>query len=228
MTEHRPAADVAPMVEALLFASSEPLPLERMREVLSDEGASDEVLRESIEILRREYADTARAFQIVEVAGGYQVVTLPRFAPCVTRLLTERRKRRLSQAALETLSIVAYRQPVSRAEIEAVRGVAADGLLRSLLEKGLIRIMGRRQSPGRPLIYGTTDEFLRHFGLRALSDLPPLGDLDLSPLEEAMETAAEEIVEAGRTAGLAPGSAEADADTGQATVGDDGSAPGTV
>jgi segregation and condensation protein B len=156
------------VVEALLFASDTPLEAERIREVLELESA--EAARELVEELRARYQD--RGLQIVEVGGGYRMVTRPELAPWLVRLARARTKTRLSRPALEALAIVAYKQPVSRPEIDAVRGVNSDAVLESLLERRLVRITGRKDAPGRPYLFETTREFLVAFGLRDLADLP--------------------------------------------------------
>ena len=159
---------VKPVVEALLFASDGPLSLGRLKALLD---ADPEAIREAIDLLNREYWETGRSFLIVEVAGGFQMATRSQFAPWV-RKLSGRSEARLSKAALEVLAIIAYRQPVTRQEVEAIRGVSSGGVLAGLLQRGLIRITGRSDAPGRPLLYGTTRKFLQTFGLRSLEELP--------------------------------------------------------
>jgi len=158
------------VVEALLFASDIPLEAERLREVL-DLADADEA-RALVEELRARYAAADRALAIVEVGGGYRMVTRSEIAPWLLRLARSRTRARLSRPAVETLAIVAYRQPVSRPEVDAVRGVNSDAVLDNLLERRLIRIGGRKEAPGRPFLYETTREFLVAFGLRDLGDLP--------------------------------------------------------
>jgi segregation and condensation protein B len=158
------------IVEALLFASDSPLEPERIREVL--DLADAEAARALVESLRARYEEEARPLMIVEVAGGYRLVTRPELAPWLVRLARSRTRQRLSRPALETLAIVAYRQPVSRPEVDAIRGVNSEGVLDSLLERRLIRVAGRKDAPGRPFLYETTREFLVAFGLRDLGDLP--------------------------------------------------------
>jgi len=154
------------VVEALLFASDTPLEAARIREVLDlpDVAAARGLLEE----LRARYAAADSPLTIVDVAGGYRMVTRPEIAPWLLRLA----KARLSRPALETLAIVAYRQPVSRPEVDAIRGVNSEAVLENLLERRLIRIAGRKDAPGRPFLYETTREFLVAFGLRDLGDLP--------------------------------------------------------
>lgn len=169
------------VVEALLFASDTPLEAERIREVL------DLTNREEAQALVREltgrYDAEGRSLQIQEVAGGYRMVTRPDMAPWLVKLARARTRVRLSRPALETLAIVAYKQPVSRPEIDAARGVNSEGVLENLLERRLVRIAGRKEAPGRPFLFETTREFLVAFGLRDLGDLPKVaGELVLPDL----------------------------------------------
>jgi len=157
-------------LEALLFASDAPLDLARLAEVL--EIDMDEA-RVAVEALRAACETPGRGIALVEIAGGVRLVTRPELAAVLLRLQRLRLKSRLSRAALETLAIVAYRQPISRPEIEQLRGVGAESVLAHLLERRLVRVVGRKAVPGRPMLYGTTREFLEHFGLRDLGDLPP-------------------------------------------------------
>jgi segregation and condensation protein B len=167
------------VLEALLFASDEPLSAERIQEVLELGDAAE--ARALVQALRDQYAQGGRALAIVEVAGGYRMVTRPELAPWLMKLARSRSRQRLSRPALETLAIVAYRQPVSRPEVDALRGVNSEAVLESLLERRLIRIAGRKDAPGRPFLYETTREFLVAFGLRDLGDLPPWEE-DTGPL----------------------------------------------
>jgi segregation and condensation protein B len=164
------------VVEALLFASDVPLEAERIREVLDLENVA--AARELVGELVARYEAAERGLAIMEVAGGWRMVTRPDLAPWLVRLARARTRVRLSRPALETLAIVAYKQPVSRPEIDAVRGVNSDATLDNLLERRLIRIAGRKEAPGRPFVYETTREFLVAFGLRDPADLPKIeGDL---------------------------------------------------
>lgn len=156
------------IVEALLLASQEPLSLRRISEVVGLEERDAGYL---IDDLLKDYAQPGRGLWVQEVAGGYQLVTRPEYASYVEKLLAPRAQS-LSHAALETLAIVAYRQPITRAEIEQVRGVTVDRPLQTLLERHMVREVGRRETPGRPILYGTTKEFLLFFGLKDLNDLP--------------------------------------------------------
>ena len=158
------------VVEALLFASDAPLEADRIREVLDLDDAAE--ARTLVEALRARYAAADGALTVVEVAGGFRMVTRPEIAPWLLRLAKTRTKARLSRPSLETLAIVAYRQPVSRPEVDALRGVNSDAVLENLLERRLVRIAGRKEAPGRPFLYETTREFLIAFGLRDLGDLP--------------------------------------------------------
>ena len=164
------------VVEALLFASDTALEADRIREVLDLDDAAE--ARALVDALRERYAAADGALTVVEVAGGFRMVTRPEIAPWLLRLAKTRTKARLSRPALETLAIVAYRQPVSRPEVDALRGVNSDAVLDNLLERRLVRIAGRKEAPGRPFLYETTREFLIAFGLRDLGDLPKVdGDL---------------------------------------------------
>jgi len=188
-------------LEALLFASDAPLELARITEVL--ELPADEA-RAALAALTAACEAPGRGLSVVEVAGGYRLVTRPELAPILVRLQKLRLKSRLSRAAVETLAIIAYRQPISRPEIEQLRGVNADAVVTALLERRLIRVVGRKAGPGRPILYGTTREFLEHFGLRDLGELPPfevpdlpvaalapdVEPLDEEPLAEARDEAA--------------------------------------
>lgn len=162
------------VLEALLVASPEPLTVARAREALGEEAPEPAAVRAAFEELAAEYDSAERGFELREVAGGFQLYTRREHAEWVRRLLARDRAEKLSRAALETLAVIAYKQPIPRAEIERIRGVNVDGVLKTLLERGLIRVMGRMDAVGRPLLYGTTDEFLRHFGLRNLSELPKI------------------------------------------------------
>ena len=163
------------IVEATLFASQTPLtPAELAR---ADEGLSDAVVEEAIQLLRERYEADEAAFQIYQLGDGYQVLTRPEFAPYLERFDSVPRPPHLSAAALESLAIIAYRQPIGRIQIEDVRGVSASSVLRTLLDWELVTVVGRGEGLGRPLLYGTTDRFLDHFGLKGLSDLPSAEEL---------------------------------------------------
>jgi segregation and condensation protein B len=163
------------IVEALVLGAPEPVSAQKLAEIVP--GLEPDDARSLLAELGREYEEQGRAFEIWEVAGGYQLRTRPEYASYL-RLLHRERPLRLSRAALETLAVVAYRQPVTRAEIEAVRGVEADAVLKSLLERQLVRVAGHRDVPGRPILYGTTRRFLEVFGLGQLDDLPTLREVE--------------------------------------------------
>lgn len=183
-----PAADpvhLGPTIEAVLLSTDKPIPLVRLAAALGlvDEE-SDSAPAESADLIRRaiaglndHYAATERSFRIELVAGGYRVMTRPEFAEAVARLHRTKADGKLSRAALETLAIIAYRQPVTRADLESIRGVACGEVLRSLMERRLVTITGRSEELGRPMLYGTTRQFLEAFGLANLKDLPTLAEL---------------------------------------------------
>ncbi|HEX6589496.1 MAG TPA: SMC-Scp complex subunit ScpB [Longimicrobiales bacterium] len=158
------------IVEALLFASDAPLTAADIAR--ADENLDEDAVEAAVQELRAWYEANARAYQIYEVAGGYQILTLPEFAPYLERFATVPQSSKLSQAALEALAVIAYRQPIDRSEVEEIRGVASSGVLRTLQDRNLIDIVGRGEGLGRPMLYGTTQKFLEHFGFRSLDDLP--------------------------------------------------------
>ena len=164
-------------IEAMLFSSRDPIGSRKLAEPLKDTGIDSRGVRRIIAQLMQEYADSRRGFAIEEVAGGFRMVTRTDYAEYVSRLQGESASARLSQAALETLAVIAYKQPVARADIEAIRGVQAGPLLRALLQKGLVKITGRAEILGRPLLYGTTKKFLEYFGLKSLNELPRVEEL---------------------------------------------------
>ncbi len=164
-------------VEALLYVSDTPLSLKKIRDTLDDSGAGAEEIKTALLSIQEDFGSDGRGVRIAELAGGYQIVTRPEYAPYIKRL-QKIKPPRLSSPALETLAIIAYRQPIIRAEIEAIRGVSADGVLKTLLERRLVRIAGRQDVPGKPIMYATTAEFLQYFGLKDLSSLPSLRELE--------------------------------------------------
>lgn len=185
------------IVEATLFASQTPLtPGEIAR---ADDGLDEEAVLSAIQSLRDAYEDAERAFQVYQLGDGYQILTRPEFAPYLERFDSVPRSPHLSPAALETLAIIAYRQPIGRIEIEEVRGVSATSVLRTLMDWELIRVVGRGEGLGRPLLYGVTQKFLEHFGLKDTADLPAADELpvilgglgsDLGPARESGESPA--------------------------------------
>jgi len=173
------------IVEALLFSSDAPLTAGDIAR--ADESLDEDAVEAAIQELRAEYEQQGRAFQIYEMAGGYQALTRPDYAPYLERFATVPQSNRLSQAALEALAIVAYRQPIDRSEVEDIRGVASAGVLRTLADRGMIEVVGRGEGLGRPMLYGTTDRFLEHFGFRSLEDLPREEDLPVVLTERRPE-----------------------------------------
>ncbi len=161
-------------VEALIFVSGDPVPMKRLKDVLELE---DNEIKEAIKQLSKRYQESGSALQVMEVAGGYQLRTRPTYSVFVNRFLERKKKTSLSGPALETLAIIAYKQPITRAEIEAIRGVGIDGVLKSLMDKRLVRVAGVKEVPGRPNVYGTTKRFLEYFGIVSLKDLPPIEDI---------------------------------------------------
>jgi segregation and condensation protein B len=177
------------VVEALLFGAQKPLSTRELVSAIKGAGDADELMPNefsrvtegqvaaALEQLKIEYIQGGHAFQLVEKAEGWQLVSDPAYAPWVRQLFPAAKPARLTPPSLETLAIVAYRQPITRADVEAVRGVAVDGVLQSLMERGLVKIAGRAEVPGRPLLYETTQFFLEHFGLRDLDELPNAEEL---------------------------------------------------
>lgn len=164
-------------IEALLMVADRPMTDARVAEVLSVQDPKGTKVREAVDALNARYAADGRTFRIERLAGGNQVMTLPAFGPVVARLRGVREQGRLTQAALETLAIIAYRQPILRADLESIRGVACGEVLRSLMDRRLVKIVGRADEVGRPMLYGTTSEFLRQFGIGKLDELPNAKDL---------------------------------------------------
>ena len=172
------------IIEALLFVSQKPLTAQDLRQAI--DGLEEEKVKEAVAELREDYVKSERSFGIAEIAGGYQIVTNPEFAPWIGKLF-RKEEVRLSTPSMETLAIIAYKQPVTRSEVEKVRGVNTEGVLKTLLDKSLIKIRGRKDAPGRPITYGTTDEFLTRFGLKGLEYLPRLRDFSEHDLDFAKE-----------------------------------------
>lgn len=164
--------DYKRIVENLLFITDRPLSIAKLSQVAQINNI--QLTKDIVNSLAQEYVQTARAIQIIELGGGFQMSTKPEYGRWVRALFNEKTSDKLSSAALETLAIIAYKQPVTRAEIEAIRGVDAVGPLEKIMERGLVRIVGRKDAPGKPMVYGTTDEFLRLFGLNHISQLPEL------------------------------------------------------
>ncbi len=174
-------------IEALIFCSLEPLPLSEIKaclEELLDSEIPKEDVMECIAQLKEKYKASQYAFQVTEIAGGYQFLTKPSYHEVVNLLLKQKSNKKLTKAALETLAIIAYRQPITKTEIEGLRGVSSDYAVQKLLEKELIVIKGKEDSPGKPILYGTHRKFMEHFGLKDLGDLPQLQDFTAQEEEE--------------------------------------------
>ncbi|MEP6698792.1 MAG: SMC-Scp complex subunit ScpB [Verrucomicrobiota bacterium] len=196
--------NLSQVVEALLFSAQEPLSARALLSAIKGAGGADDLLPNefartaeaevaaALEQLKIDYVQQGRAFQLTEKAEGWQLVSDPAYAEWVRQLFPAAKPARLTPPSLETLAIIAYRQPITRADVEAVRGVAVDGVLQSLMERGLVKIAGRAEVPGRPLLYETTQFFLEHFGLRDLDELPNAEELRTRDLPSAprKETAA--------------------------------------
>jgi len=161
------------LLEALLFLSGEPLTAASLKAIA---GVEEPEIRGLMDSLINDYRSRDGGILITEIANGYQMVTNTRYAPWLRKLKGSQASAKLSMPALETLAIIAYKQPLIKAEVEQIRGVSSDGVIKTLLERRLIRIMGRKEAPGKPLLYGTTKEFLQHFGLKDLTELPTLKD----------------------------------------------------
>ena len=173
------------ILEALLFVTAEPIPVTRFLALLG--AVTKQEVDQALASLSHDYEQEGRGLQLAEVAGGYRIVTKAEFAPWLKRLEKVKAPSKLSRSALESLAIIAYKQPIVRGEVEQIRGVETSGVIRTLLERKLVRIVGRKEEPGRPIMYGTTKVFLEHFGLRDLSQLPPLREFkELGESEQVM------------------------------------------
>lgn len=180
------------ILEALLFSAERSLTAKDLRTILAEatdtenpgltepfRNARESQVAAALEELKVEYDTMQRSFQLVEIAGGWRLMSRAEYAPWLSKLLDEARPHRLSLPSLETLSIIALRQPIARADITAIRGVEVDGVIKTLLERDLITIVGKSDAPGRPMVYGTTQKFLEHFGLRSIDDMPKAAELRL-------------------------------------------------
>jgi segregation and condensation protein B len=173
---------VRSVIEAILLTAESPVSPGRLTTLIK--GLNGRDIREAIDELQKEYENSGHAFTIVEVGGGYQLATRQEFAPWLRKFHRDRKQIRLSQAALEVLSIVAFKQPITRVELDAVRGVSSTGVLQTLMELNMIRIVGRSDGVGKPMLFGSTKEFLIHFGLKTLADLPKPKELEELLAEE--------------------------------------------
>ena len=209
--------DIKNILESLLFAADEPLTIDRLKTIVT--GAESQELREALKELAADYEARQGGFFLKEVAGGYQIRTRPEYKEYIKRLL-QPRPQRLSKAALETLAIIAYKQPVIRSDVEHIRGVDCGGVLRVLLERKFIRVLGRKEIPGRPLIYATTKRFLEVFDLKNLKDLPTPKEI-----EEFGSALSEETDEADREAEAAEISLENTEETAASSMSVESEAP---
>ncbi|MFW6134740.1 MAG: SMC-Scp complex subunit ScpB [Elusimicrobiota bacterium] len=169
--------DIKNIVECLLFVSSKPVSSDKLAEVIQD--TTKQEVEDSVNKISKEYKELDKPVFIQKVAGGWRMATKEKYAPWIKKLFSDQTTYNLSRAALETLAIVAYRQPITTQEVDTIRGVSSGGVLRGLLEKKLIKIAGRKETLGRPIIYRTSDKFLEYFGLESLSDIPPLEELGI-------------------------------------------------
>ena len=195
------ARELKAILEAILFVSPEPVPVARLMSIVGTVSKAEVV--QALGILTHDLDQQGRGLQLVQVAGGYRLVTKQEYGPWLKRMDKAKVAQKLSRSALESLAIIAYKQPLVRSEIEEIRGVETSGVLRTLCERKLVRIVGRKDVPGRPIMYGTTKFFLEHFGLQDLSQLPPLREFkELGESEQALlpiENESLEVVETSET-----------------------------
>jgi len=193
------ARELKAILEAVLFVSPEPVSVARLMSILGRVSRTEVI--QALGLLTHDLDQNGRGIQLVQVAGGYRLVTKQEHAPWLKRMDKAKAAQKLSRSALESLAIIAYKQPLVRAEIEEIRGVETSGVLRTLCERKLVRIVGRKDVPGRPIMYGTTKFFLEHFGLQDLSQLPPLREFkELGESEQALLPIEEELLEVAETA----------------------------
>jgi segregation and condensation protein B len=200
-----PEDNLKSVIEALLFASEKPLTIEQAKNVLDNLEGTE--IRKILEELKAEYEQANRGILITEVAGGFRMITSPNFAPFLKKFFKGRNTEKLSKPALETLAIIAYKQPITKLEIESLRNVNIDGVIKSLLDKNIIRIAGRKKAPGRPYVYGTNRQFLEYFGLKSLDELPKMEEFsnlaikrEAGEIEILEEAKAEELNDAQKSA----------------------------
>jgi len=191
-----PENNTKSVIEAFLFSSEKPLLIEQAKNAL--DGMDTTEIRRIIEELKLEYETQGRGMRIIEVAGGFQMITAAGFSSFLRKLHKDRRTERLSKPALETLAIIAYKQPLTKLEIELLRNVNIDGVVSTLLEKDLIRVAGRKKAPGCPHVYGTTRKFLEYFGLKSLEELPKMEDFTKLQEEINLESEIKPAVETGK------------------------------
>jgi segregation and condensation protein B len=194
------ARELKAILEAILFVSPEPVPVARLMSILGTVSRAEVI--QALEILTHDLDQDGRGIQLVQVAGGYRLVTKQEYGPWLKRMDKAKTAQKLSRSALESLAIIAYKQPLVRSEIEEIRGVETSGVLRTLCERKLVRIVGRKDVPGRPIMYGTTKFFLEHFGLQDLTQLPPLREFkELGESEQALLPIEEDSLVAVETSG---------------------------
>ena len=167
---------IKPIIESLIFAAEEPITLRKLVDIIGDIDSAQ--VLEAITQLKNDYEIQGRSFQIEEIAGGYQLFTKPEYYEWIAKLRKKSGETKLSQAALETLAIIAYKQPILRADVESIRGVQSGQIIRLLMEKDLVKVLGRDEALGHPLLYGTTKRFLEYFGLKDIKDLPNIEELE--------------------------------------------------
>ena len=167
---------IKPIIESLIFAAEEPITLRKLVDIIGDIDSAQ--VLEAITQLKNDYEIQGRSFQIEEIAGGYQLFTKPEYYEWIAKLRKKSGETKLSQAALETLAIIAYKQPILRADVESIRGVQSGQIIRLLMEKDLVKVVGRDEALGHPLLYGTTERFLEYFGLKDIKDLPNIEELE--------------------------------------------------
>ncbi len=187
MTNSKPDIESQRIAEALLFSSREPVSVSKLSDIIPGKPNKKQI-KDMIEEINITLQKQRHPFEIVETAGGFQTRTVAYYQQWINKLFNEGKKRRMSIQALECLSIIAYKQPVSKANIEKIRGVASDGAMKTLLERNMVSIKGRSDKPGRPLLYGTTDKFLEYFGINRISDLPELSEFEEIAKEKIMES----------------------------------------
>lgn len=187
-------AEAKRVIEAVIFAADGPVSLNQLAQLI--ETLDNDAILQAIRGLQQDYVVSERSFQLMEIANGFQLRTRDEYAPWIKKFYTTEISSRLSISALEALAVVAYKQPATRAEVEEVRGVNSDSVIRTLMEKNLIRVLGRKQAPGKPMLYGTTTDFLMHFGLRDLSELPSVEEIEsmLGTPKEEMKPEIREVL----------------------------------
>ncbi len=229
-TETIDGRDLKGILEAILFVSSEPVPVTRFMSIVGTVSKAEVI--QALGILTHDLDQNGRGIQLVQIAGGYRLVTKQEYGPWLKRMDKTKAVQKLSRSAMESLAIIAYKQPLVRSEIEEIRGVETSGVLRTLCERKLVRIVGRKDVPGRPIMYGTTKFFLEHFGLQDLSQLPPLREFkELGESEQALLPIEEESLEVIETSEI-PFSEEfpaiGDSAEGEAAMAFEGEAAGTL